>query len=376
MSLRSYHETATPLILKDRWVSSGLYSLDILCGRGLPRGTVLQLFGPSQSRKSTLALNILAAVLKQGCCAAMWETEGSFLEHVALIMGMPLDPPEVELEPNKWGLLGPKNQKILSPGLLLDSDEDRIEGVFRELRKFIRVSHNSGFIPVGIIDSLSRLTTQAEIKLSESGTPMMAHSKKLRQCYRLMMRDLKTSGGILIVVDHEKPTGVGYGSATEFFSTTRIRTELQDEDPEATGMKNGFLSVMSTEKSRFTAKATAAPFHFSYETGVNKMTDIWWAGLMTGMITQATSWYTIHGVGPDGFVKFQGADKWAELYETYIAPNPDWFEAGLEAYYRNKWFSWCKYGGIDPEELLAKFHLETEQAAAVELDPDESFEVD
>jgi hypothetical protein len=199
---------------------------------------------------------------------------------------------------------------------------------------------------------------------------MMVHSRKLRQCYRLMMRDLKIAGGILVVVDHEKPTGVGYGSATEFFSTTRIRAELLYEEPEQ-GPSTGFMSVLSTDKSRFTARATQAPFHFSYETGIHRRSDIWWSALMIGLITQNSSWYTVHGVGKDGHIKFQGADAWEAIYEEHIAPNPEWFEAGLEAYYRNKWYSWCKFGGIDPDALLEKFHIETEQLKQIELDPDE-----
>lgn len=216
MGFKSYHEAAVPLVVKERWLHTGLYSLDILAGRGLCRGKVVQIYGLSQSRKSTLAAIMGAALQKQKCIVGYMDVEGGFLEHVALTCGMDLTQSE------KAEING--NDALITPGSFSYCDDlDDIAKTFREMKYFFRACHNGGNTGVAIVDSATRLSTQEEARAGFSGDVMMAHAKRLRQAYRLLLQDLRLTGGILIVLDHQKPTGsAGFGSATEFFATTRI----------------------------------------------------------------------------------------------------------------------------------------------------------
>lgn len=357
MALKSFYDTATPLVLKDRWLPTGSYALDILCGRGLSRGSLVQLFGPSQSRKSTVGIQILSNAIQAGCAGAMFNTEGNFLEHVALVCGLDFDMPLFEREACAHGIFGGVNstkQVIKSQGLVFDEDISTIEDLFRESRYFMGACARGGISPVLLIDSLSRLTTKEEEKKAEHGDTMMTHARNLRKAYRLAIGAIRTSGAVMLVVDHKKPTGVGTGgSATEFFATTRLDFkkigDLEDRDAvdlEVTGAKTRY------------ARKLAVPIRFDYATGIDVCIDVQFAATYAGILKQGGGGnYEMLDlpVKSEKQRKFRGSDNWPEFFDQYVLSNMDWFEDQMDAYYKRKYEAWCRAGGLDPEKHIAKF---------------------
>ena len=382
MALKSYFDSAVPLALPDRWISTGVHSIDYLLGRGMPRGSILQLYGESQSRKSTISTIMMAAAQKAGCAVAVWDPEVGFLEHVALLVGVDLDPPEFELEANHYGIFGPKHQKILSPGFLYDSEDDQMESVFQNIMRFIRCAANSGITPFIVVDSASRLSTKQEKKKGIQGETMMQQSKVLRKCLRLVMRDLKKSGGIMILIDHLKPTGgAGAGSATGFFATNRVSTTYDEPILDSKEDIIGFVSKLEATKSRYCGGGIEFPLNFIYGEGggVDVAGDIFWVAQMTGLITRGGAWFTLNGIPhPDKKKKkegkdlnFQGADKWHQVFQDNKKLILEkWLPEGLEKYYVDKWNSYCKLGGKDPKKQLAKYKVANVISGNV-FDPDE-----
>lgn len=364
MSLKSYFETAVPLALADRWISTGIHSLDFLLGRGLPRGSMLQIYGPSQSRKTTLVCLLMAAAQRQGLAIALWDTEAGFLEHVALLAGLKMDAPEFSLPRNNWGILGPKKQQMLTPGFLMDYEEDVMEKVFSQIRRYIRICKSSGFVPFMVVDSASRLSTNEEKFKGEQGNTMMTQSRIIRKCLRICMQDIKKSGGILVLIDHEKPTGIGFGSATGFFATNRLRAEFQHDILDAEENSIGVVTNLEATKSRYCAAGIKFPFSFTYTEGIDISNDVLWVGQMIGLIKQGGAWFTLVGIphpdkkkakeGKD--LNFNGIAKWHDVFEEYkdLILN-EWLPKGLDDYYMKKWKDNVIKGGQDPDKILAKF---------------------
>lgn len=382
MGLGSYYETATPLCLRDRWIPSGSYAVDALCGRGWSRSSVIHLFGPSQSRKSTLSIIAMAAAQQAGCAVGLFDTEGGFLEHVALISGLDFTPPEFHLPPTHYGSLHgypreskTKVQRMTAPGFMLDMELEAVEDVFRNARAFFTIARRGGILPFGVIDSMSRLSNKEELKKGEAGNIHMQAAKIVRQCFRVFLGSLKRSSGVLIVVDHQKPTGgAGQGSATEFFSTTRLSMNLISEI-QRDGQDVGFTSEVTAVKSRYAAKMKA-PLTFYYDSGIDRCSDVLWTAQHFGILIDGGSgMYDMPTLPGKGKKKFRGISNWPEFYKDNVEGRMPWWEGQLDNAYELRWRAWCATGNLNPEHVLAQFSdAEARRAAALENMPEEDLD--
>jgi len=165
VALSSYYETVTPLVVPSGWIHTGSYSLDMLMGRGAPRGRVIQVYGPPGSRKSTIT--ILAAATAQSrhsspVCVGWWDTEGGWLEHVGAVVGLRFDPPKLTKKAGNYGLFSDKAQKVMTGGLLIEDDAETIEDFFKSASLLARACAAGGVTPFIVCDPLSALSTQRE----------------------------------------------------------------------------------------------------------------------------------------------------------------------------------------------------------------------
>lgn len=374
--LESIYESRVPLVDPASWMPTGLYSLDLLSGRGYLKGSIVQVFGESQSRKSTVSLVNLAAAQRAGMATFLFDKESGFLEHVALVCGVDPTPPELLLPKGQYGYFSGKphgkNQKIESPGFLIEqqsSGSDTIERTFLEIYRVCQCCERSGIEPFIVVDSLSVLTTEQEKFKGMSGETRMTHAKELRKCQRILMPYLAKCRGVLLVIDHLKPTGISGGSSTAFFAGTRVHVSFVQNVGMEGMIPTGFESQLSTTtpgKSRYAAPNTA-PFVFDYDSGVCKSEDVLWAGQQAGIISQGGGgFYSIPGL-PSSVSKFRGIENWKAFYDENVAPNIQWFEHKLSQYYVDQWKNWCIVGGIDPDTHLRLFGDEVYERATAHM---------
>lgn len=366
MALGSYFEKSLPIVDKDRWFSTGLHSIDILSGRGLMRGSVVQLYGKSQSRKSTAALTLVKAAQDAGFVIIYYDVEDSFLDHVALILGVNLEAPGFANPGGANGLFGGSNansQVITSPGFLMAKgyEVNTIEDLFTEAERVCEACGRGGLSPFFVIDSMSRMSTKFEEKQGYSNSAPMTQALQLRKSYRLFLQHLNAVGGIFAVIDHQKETGnAGAGTSTGFFATTQLRFFLVEEYKSKDRYETpiGFHAEVSADKSRYAPRVTA-PFVFSYETGTDYAADLFWAGQHMEFIQQAGAWYRLPEHFPGKTKTFQGKEGWKDFYYSEVAEQKDWISRQVDAYYFRRWYAWCAVGRIDPITHLKMFGNDT-----------------
>lgn len=185
-------------------ISTGSFSLDMALGTGgLPRGRIIEVFGPEMSGKSTLGLQIIAEAQKKGGKAAFIDAEHS-------------------LDPERAKRIGVKlNELILSQP---DCGEDALN-IMESLVK-------SGIIDVVIIDSVAALTPKAEIE-GEMGDQFIGlQARMLGQAMRKITATAYKTKTMLVFINQlrDKIGGMGYGDPTttpggralKFFSSVRI----------------------------------------------------------------------------------------------------------------------------------------------------------
>lgn len=371
----SYYDKVPLTVDPARWVSTGVHSIDIALGRGLAYGKVLQLFGKSQSRKSTAAIECCRGWFANAInpVVVWFDPEGSFLDHIADYRWPDPDEPEylvdaVSINGRSSRFDGPliKTQVVVSPGLIyLDGEDniDTIEDVFEKVERIANACARGGMRPLFVIDSVSRLSSRMEQSQGHKRDEMMSHAKALRKEFRLVMGPVRRANGTIIAIDHLKPTGVSGGSATGFFSSWRVQMELIHEISLATGADPvGFQTEISTVKSRW-APRMSFPLTYFYDdeqvppdrVGVNKVDDVFFALQAAGYITGGGGGFYKFEVSPGPDTGWRGRDNWAAFYRENVEPFPGIVEKCLNTYHAHRWVSRLVRHGKDPVKRLAKY---------------------
>jgi len=364
MSLGSYYEKAAPIIDESRWLRTGLFCFDLLCGWGLPKSSVVQLYGLTQSRKTTAAMILLQAAQRAGYACFWFDVEGGFLDHVAMLLGVSFDEPKFGGKKGKvGGWFGGKNKKtqvVKKPGLLIEDGTEisTIEQLFEEAERACKACQRGGLRPFFVIDSMTRLTTDLEEKHSYDNDTPMTQARSLRRGYRLFLKHLKAADGIFVVIDHLKPTGTaGAGSATGFFASTCLEFKLLHEERDGKEPVS-FEALIASTKAR-NAPKIEAPLSFHYETGVDLAADTFFGLVELGILELAGSWYKLPKRFPGKARKFQGKEKWAAFYNRHVAKHREWIELEVALCMHRRFHRLCESGDIDPYEHLAKFGADT-----------------
>lgn len=369
----SYYDKVPLAVDPARWCPTGIHTLDIALGRGLAYGKLLQIFGRSQSRKSTIAVECCGGWFRNAINPVVcWlDPEGSFLDHVAEVAWPDPDEPEYELP----GIQGPhprfrgKNaykQIVKSPGLIYFDQEDKIDSIedcFELIKRVTEACRKGGMRPLFVIDSTSRLTSRMEQTQGLQKEERMSHAKALRKAFRLLLGEVNRAHGTIIAVDHLKPTGVSGGSSTGFFSSWRIETELQQEIAlEKGGDPVGFQTVIKTVKSRW-APRLEFPIVYLYDNddippdrvGVNTVEDVFWALQHTGYLKAKGGGYYELEASPGPETAFRGRTAWPAFYRENIEPFPGFVDVAMASYHAFRWASRLVRHGKDPVERLTKY---------------------
>ena len=256
-------------------VSTGSLGLDIALGvGGLPRGRVIEIYGPESSGKTTLTLQVIAEMQKLGGTAAFIDAEHALDPQYAQKLGV-----------NVTELL------ISQP----DNGEQALEIVDMLVR--------SAAVDLVVIDSVAALTPKAEIEGEMGDAQMGLHARLMSQALRKLTGNIKRSNTTVIFINQIRmKIGVMFGSpetttggnALKFYASVRLdirRTGAIKKGEEVIGSETRVKVV----KNKVAPPFKQAEFDILYGEGISREGEIVELGVLHKFVEKAGSWYAYNG---------------------------------------------------------------------------------
>ena len=275
-------------------VSTGSLGLDVALGvGGLPRGRVVEIYGPEASGKTTLALHVAAEIQKTGGTAAFVDAEHALDPGYAEKLGVQIDD-------------------------LLVSQPDTGEQALEITDMLVR----SGAVDLVIIDSVAALTPKAEIEGEMGDSHMGLQARLMSQALRKLTANIKRSNTLVIFINQIRmkigvmfgnPETTTGGNALKFYASVRL-------DIRRIGaIKKGDEIIGNETRVKVVKNKVAPPFKevvfdILYGEGISRESEIIGLGVDHGQIEKTGAWYSYKGerIG-------QGKDN----VRAYLKENPD-----------------------------------------------------
>mgnify|MGYP002869243564 CR=1 FL=1 len=275
-------------------VPTGSLSLDVALGiGGMPRGRIIEIYGPESSGKTTVALHVVAEVQKRGGIAGFIDAEHALDPVYAKNIGVDID-----------------NLYISQP----DSGEQALEITETMVR--------SGAIDVLIIDSVAALVPKAEIDGEMGDSHVGLHARLMSQALRKLTAVISKTNCVVIFINQlREKVGVMFGNpetttggrALKFYSS--VRMEVRRVETIKTGGEGiGNRTKVKIVKNKVAPPFREAEFDIMFGEGISREGDILDLAAKSGVVEKSGAWYAYLG---------EKIGQGRENAKNYLRQNPD-----------------------------------------------------
>ena len=310
-------------------VPTGSLSLDIALGLGgLPKGRIVEVYGPESSGKTTVALHCVAEVQKRGGIAGFIDAEHALDPVYARNIGVDID-----------------NLYISQP----DCGEQALEITETMVR--------SGAVDIVVVDSVAALVPKAEIDGDMGDSHVGLQARLMSQALRKLTAVISKSNCIVIFINQlREKVGVMFGNpetttggrALKFYSSVRLDVRRNESLKQAGEIVGNHVRV-KVVKNKIAPPFREAEFDIMFGQGISREGDVLDLAVNAGIVNKSGAWYAYEGdkIG-------QGR----ENAKTYLHENPAFFDM-LEAKVRDFYFT-------QPEDEEAAVQEDSEKAESEE----------
>ena len=287
-------------------ISTGSITLDGALGiGGLPKGRIVEIYGPESSGKTTLAIHSIANAQKNGGIAAFIDAEHAFDRFYAQKLGVNLED-------------------------LLISQPDNGEQALEIADNLIR----SGAIDILVIDSVAALTPKSEIEGEMGESKMGLQARLMSQALRKLTATISRTGCCCIFINQlREKIGVMFGNpettsggrALKFFASIRIDIRRKDQIKTPEGKVVGNRTKIKVVKNKVAPPFTECEFDIMYDEGISASGDLLDLAVTEGIADKSGSWFTYGdvrlGQGRENAKKFlkDNPDLFAEIRKAVLA---------------------------------------------------------
>jgi len=269
-------------------ISSGALTLDLALGGGLPKGRIIEIYGPESSGKTTLALHAIAEVQKAGGVAAFVDAEHALDPSYSKALGVDID-----------------NLLVAQP----DTGESGLEIVDQLVR--------SSAVDIVVIDSVAALTPRAEIEGEMGDNQVGLQARLMSKALRKIAGNVGKAGCTVIFLNQlRQKIGITYGSpevttggtALKFYASVRLDIRRIQTLKKGSEGEYGIRAKVKVAKNKVAPPFRVAEFDIIFGTGISRIGCLLDMAEKANVVKRKGAWYSYNGdnigQGRDNVIKY------------------------------------------------------------------------